>query len=51
MEKENEVRTCENCVHNEDGFCDRLGCIVEDDDQRCNGKYWDGGKIGWKLLF
>ena len=25
--------TCGNCKNNDDGFCDALGCLVEDDDK------------------
>ena len=28
-----EDKTCKTCVDNEDGFCDRKGILVEDDDQ------------------
>ena len=35
-------RTCGTCIYNEDGLCDRFGWLVNDDDKRCNGKYWEG---------
>ena len=28
-----EDKTCKTCIDNEDGFCDRKGILVEDDDQ------------------
>lgn len=34
-------KTCETCVDNEDGFCDRKGILVEDDDNACE-KYREG---------
>ena len=37
--KENE-QTCGTCSNNEDGFCDCLGRLVEDDDNRCHGIFW-----------
>ena len=40
--KEETEKNCGNCIENQDGLCDRLGKPVEDDDQRCNGKYWTG---------
>lgn len=30
-----EDKTCKTCVDNEDGFCDRKGILVEDDDDEC----------------
>lgn len=32
MSKEN---TCGDCIENEDGFCDKIGIMVEDDDLAC----------------
>ena len=42
--KEETEKNCGTCIYNEDGLCDRLGRIVEDDDRRCDGKYWSGTK-------
>jgi len=38
-----EEKNCGTCIYNEDGFCDRLGRLVEDDD-KCNDKCWEGKK-------
>lgn len=41
MEEEKDIKkTCESCIHNEDGLCDRMGYLVDDDELRCYGKYW-----------
>lgn len=37
-------RNCGTCRENDDGFCDRKGILVEDDD---NCEKW-GGKQEWK---
>lgn len=36
-------KTCGNCANNEDGFCDFIGVLVEDDDiPHCkNEKGWE----------
>lgn len=32
--------TCGNCINNDDGICDRLGYIVdEDDDPHCSAEW------------
>lgn len=28
-----EDKTCKTCIDNDNGFCDRKGILVEDDDQ------------------
>ncbi len=40
-----ENKTCKTCIDNEDGFCDRKGILVEDEDI-CN-KHREGG-MEWK---
>lgn len=34
-------KTCKTCIDNEDGFCDRKGILVEDEDG-CNKHRKDG---------
>lgn len=34
-------KTCKTCINNEDGFCDRKGILVADDDG-CNKHREDG---------
>lgn len=31
-------KTCEDCIHNEDLYCDKLGIRIDDDDDAC--KRW-----------
>jgi len=32
--------TCGNCINNDDGICDRLGYVVdEDDDPHCSAEW------------
>lgn len=32
--------TCGNCINNDDGICDRLGYVVdEDDDPHCDAEW------------
>lgn len=38
-------KTCKTCIDNEDGFCDRKGILVEDEDS-CNN-HREGG-TEWK---
>lgn len=40
-----ENKTCKTCIDNEDGFCDRKGILVEDEDS-CN-KHREG-RVEWK---
>ena len=40
-----ENKTCKTCIDNEDGFCDRKGILVEDEDG-CNKHREDGTE--WK---
>lgn len=40
-----ENKTCKTCIDNEDGFCDRKGILVEDEDS-CNKHREDGTE--WK---
>lgn len=40
-----ENKTCKTCVDNEDGFCDRKGILVTDEDS-CNN-HMEGG-TEWK---
>lgn len=40
-------RNCSTCIDNEDGFCDRRGILVEEDDT-CES--WNGGE-DWKERF
>lgn len=28
-------KTCRTCIDNEDGFCDRKGILVDDDEDSC----------------
>ncbi len=40
-------KNCKSCIDNEDGFCDRKGVLVEEDDTCEN---WNGGEE-WKEHF
>ena len=40
-----ENKICKTCIDNEDGFCDRKGILVEDEDS-CNKHREDGTE--WK---
>ncbi len=40
-------RNCSTCIDNEDGFCDRKGILVEEDDACEN---WNGSE-DWKEHF
>ena len=40
-----ENKTCKTCIDNEDGFCDRKGILVTDEDS-CNN-HREGG-MEWK---
>lgn len=34
------ILTCGTCIHNDDGLCDKLGILVEDDDHpRCRAEW------------
>lgn len=49
-EKEEEKtmeKNCKSCIDNEDGFCDRKGILVEEDDA-CES--WNGNET-WKEHF
>lgn len=39
-------KNCGTCVDNDDGFCDRKGILVEDDDT-CDSHRSKGG-MGWR---
>ena len=43
-EVDSDQRTCGKCANNEDGLCDYLGRLVDDDDdpgQVCNWMGWE----------
>ena len=33
---------CGSCACNDDGFCDKLGTLVDDDDKPVKGDCWEG---------
>ena len=43
MKDNNSEFTCGNCVNNDDGFCDFIGILVDDEDEpHCSyGKGWE----------
>ena len=45
-------KTCKTCIDNEDGFCDRKGILVEDEDgcnkHREEGTEWKEENLGAK---
>lgn len=47
-----ENKTCKTCIDNEDGFCDRKGILVEDEDgcskHREDGTEWKKENLGEK---
>ena len=47
-----ENKTCKTCIENEDGFCDRKGILVEDEDgcnkHREEGTEWKEENLGAK---